>query len=99
MDKVAVAKMKTVEGTTSNMTINGVPVNNKVLVSIVNCENCNNIIVQFEPNQSLKAKYDYINNNLKKEVIYCPKCGCKLDYGGYEIINADINVINETSSK
>ena len=98
MDKFAIAQMKTVEGTTSNVTINGVPVNNKVLVSIVNCSNCNNILVQFQPNQPLKSKYEYINNNLKNEVIYCPKCGCKLDYGGFEILNADINLNGETST-
>ena len=94
MDKIALAKMKTVEGTTSNMTINGVPVNNKVLVSVINCENCNNIIAQFEPNQSLKSKYDYINRSLKQEIVYCPKCGCKLDYSGYEIINAEVSEVN-----
>ncbi len=94
MEKIALVKMKTVEGTSSNMTINGIPVNNKVLVSIVSCSNCNNILAQFQPNQSLQSKYAYVNDTLKEEIIYCPKCGCRLDYSGYEIINADVIEIN-----
>ncbi len=99
MNNTAIAKMGTVEGTTSNMVVNGVPINNKVLISVISCSNCNNILAQFQPNQTLRAKYAYVNDNLKTEIIYCPKCGCKLDYNGYQILDADISSNEETSSQ
>ena len=86
MDKITQLEFNTMEGTVGNIIINGVPVNQKVKVETVCCGNCKNILAQFQPNQHVTSRYDYINSNIKNQIIYCPRCGYKIDYSGCEII-------------
>lgn len=94
-DNVTELEFRTTESTTSNITVNGVPVEQKVKVTVALCKNCNNILVQFEPNTSLKDRIEYIQQNLKGNLNYCPTCGYKINYTPCEIINAEAKLIRE----
>ena len=93
-DNVTELEFKTMEGTQGNMTINGVPVEQKIKIEVATCKNCKNVLVQFEPNQPLKSRMEYIEHNMKGNINYCPKCGYKINYGGCQIIDAECSVIN-----
>lgn len=86
MEKIATLEFSTMEGNTPFMTINGIPMHKKVMIEVITCGNCKNILAQFQPNQPIQSRMEYINSSLKNEIIYCPKCGSKINYGGCEII-------------
>jgi len=95
LDKVTEIEFKTMEGSSGNITINGVPIEQKVNIEIASCKNCKNILVQFEPNQPIQSRMEYIQHNMKGNLNYCPKCGFKIDYSGCEIIDAVFNEVPE----
>lgn len=99
MEKITILNFKTMEGTTSNMTINGVPINNKVMLEVVYCGNCESVLAQFEPNTPIRYRYDYIKNNLQPQLNYCPKCGSRIDYSSCEILDIKVEEVKEETQQ
>lgn len=97
MEKFATALLDSVQQQQTTMVINGVPQGSQlVTVRFVKCSNCNRVIAQFNPGDPLVGIIDYIKNKLAKDLIYCPTCGCKLNYTA-DIIDGQCTVVGATN--
>ena len=97
MDKVATALLDSVQQQQSTMIINGVPQGGqKVTVHFVKCNSCNRVLAQFNPGDPIRGIMDYIKTKLANDIIYCPTCGCKLNYTA-DILEGQCTTVGATN--
>ena len=79
MDKIANLNYRILEEV-NTMLINGQPITQKLQHEEVYCGNCNRLLFKFAPEDLLQSRRSYLENVGKKDLVYCPSCGSKLNY-------------------
>lgn len=69
-----------------NMDVNGIPVTRKTTGEDVLCSSCNLILVSFD-SRDLKSRRNYIEENMKDKLKYCPNCGARINYSNNCILD------------
>lgn len=94
MENYSTALIDSVMQQQATMIVNGQPQGGQMVrVYYVKCKNCDRMLAQFNPGEHFINIVNYCKQKLAPDFIYCPTCGCKLNY------TMDIIDIKETQNE
>lgn len=88
MEKITSLKYN-MEDQSTTMIMNGVSLKRTLLVENVSCGNCGYKLISFEPNTPIQERRKYLKETVSTNIVYCPKCGFRLDYSSSEILEVE----------